>query len=70
MVDPPTRLFDAQISVTAEGVVARNLIYSFADIASKAVYGILLAIIAQKLSALRGYKPAIEAEEAFVEQNN
>lgn len=57
-----------QISFTAEGVVARNLIYSFADIASKAVYGILLAVIAQKLSALRGYQPAIEAEEAFAEQ--
>lgn len=54
-----------QISFTVEGVVARNLIYSFADIASKAVYGILLAVIAQKLSAIRGYQPAIEAEEAF-----
>ena len=59
-----------QISATVEGVVARNLIYSFADIASKAVYGILLAVIAQKLSAVRGYKPAIEAEEAFAEQTN
>ena len=57
-----------QISATADGVVIRNLIYSFADIASKAVYGILLAVIAQKLSAIRGYKPAIEAEEAFAEQ--
>jgi len=57
-----------QISFTTEGVVARNMIYSFADIASKAVYGIMLAIIAQKLSALRGYQPAIEAEEAFAEQ--
>ena len=57
-----------QLSYTVDGVVARNLIYSFADIASKAVYGILLAVIAQKLSAVRGYKPAIEAEEAFAEQ--
>jgi bacteriorhodopsin len=56
-----------QISATANGVVARNLIYSFADIASKAVYGILLAIIAQKISAARGFKPAIEAEAAFDE---
>jgi len=54
-----------QISFSAEGVVARNLIYSFADIASKAVYGVLLAVIAQKMSALKGYQPAIEAEEAF-----
>ncbi|MDJ0961185.1 MAG: bacteriorhodopsin [Acidimicrobiia bacterium] len=56
-----------QISATADGVVIRNLIYSFADIASKAVYGVLLAIIAQKLSAAEGFKPAIEAEKAFVE---
>lgn len=57
-----------QISASVEGVVIRNLIYSFADIASKAVYGIMLAVIAQKLSAVRGYKPAMEAEEAFAEQ--
>ncbi len=54
-----------QIAATADGVVIRNLIYSFADIASKAVYGVMLAIIAQKLSAIAGYRPAIEAEEAF-----
>jgi bacteriorhodopsin len=57
-----------QISATADGVVVRNLIYSFADIASKAVYGILLAVIAQKLSAVRGFQPAVDAEEAFAEQ--
>ena len=57
-----------QISATVGGVVARNLIYSFADIASKAIYGILLAVIAQKLSAHFGYRPAIEAEEAFAEK--
>ena len=56
-----------QISATADGVVIRNLIYSFADIASKAVYGIMLAIIAQKMSAIAGYRPAIEAEEAFAD---
>lgn len=56
-----------QISASADGVVIRNLIYSFADIASKAVYGVLLAIIAQKLSAHHGYEPAIEAERAFVD---
>ncbi len=56
-----------QISFTVEGVVARNLIYSFADIASKAVYGILLAVIAQKLSAHEGYAPSVEAEAAFVD---
>jgi bacteriorhodopsin len=56
-----------QISATADGVVIRNLIYSFADIASKAVYGVMLAVIAQKMSAAAGYGPAIEAEEAFAE---
>ncbi len=50
-----------QLWATADGVVARNLIYSFADISSKAVYGILLAVIAQKVSAEEGYKPAIES---------
>ena len=50
-----------QIWDTADGVVARNLIYSFADISSKAVYGILLAVIAQKVSAEEGYEPAIES---------
>ncbi len=54
-----------QISASADGVVARSLVYSFADIASKAVYGILLAVIAQKMSAHEGYEPAIEAEKAF-----
>ena len=50
-----------QLWDTANGVVARNLIYSFADISSKAVYGVLLAIIAQKVSAEDGFKPAIES---------
>ena len=50
-----------QISATADGVVARNLIYSFADISSKAVYGVLLAIIAQKVSIEKGYRPAKES---------
>ena len=51
-----------QIWDDANGVVARNLIYSFADIASKAVYGVLLALIAQKLSAEQGYQEAIDSE--------
>ncbi len=50
-----------QILDTANGVVARNLIYSFADISSKAVYGILLGVIAQKVSAEEGFAPAIES---------
>ena len=50
-----------QIWADANGVVARNLIYSFADISSKAVYGVLLAAIAQKMSAEEGYQPAIDS---------
>ena len=50
-----------QIWDDANGVVVRNLIYSFADIGSKAIYGVLLAAIAQKLSAEQGFKPAIES---------
>ena len=64
----PVAYLMPQISATVEGVVARNLIYSFADIASKAVYGILLAVIAQKLSAHRGYQPSVEAEAAFIDE--
>jgi len=48
------------ISETAGGVVARQMIYSFADIFSKAIYGVMLGYIAQKLSADEGYEPAIE----------
>ncbi|MEM8745998.1 MAG: bacteriorhodopsin [Actinomycetota bacterium] len=51
-----------QIWDDANGVVLRNLIYSFADISSKAVYGVLLALIAQKMSVVDGYQPAIDSE--------
>lgn len=46
----------------ANGVVARNLIYSFADISSKAIYGVILALIAQRLSSEQGYEPARQSE--------
>ncbi|MEM1333986.1 MAG: bacteriorhodopsin, partial [Actinomycetota bacterium] len=51
-----------QIWDDPNGVVTRNLIYSFADITSKAVYGVLLALIAQKLSVEQGYQDAIDSE--------
>lgn len=57
----PVAYLMPQISATADGVVIRNLIYSFADISSKAVYGVLLAIIAQKVSIEKGYRPAKES---------
>ena len=58
----PVAYLMPQIWDTANGVFARNLIYSFADISSKAVYGVLLAIIAQKVSAEEGFGPAIESD--------
>ncbi|MEM9134369.1 MAG: bacteriorhodopsin [Actinomycetota bacterium] len=62
----PVAYLMPQIWDDANGVVLRNLIYSFADISSKAVYGILLAVIAQKVSAEMGFKPA--KETAFWEE--
>jgi bacteriorhodopsin len=64
----PVAYLMPQLWDTANGVVVRNLIYSGADIASKAVYGVLLAVIAQKLSAEQGFKPAIESQ-SWVEQD-
>ena len=58
----PVAYLMPQIWDDANGVVARNLIYSFADISSKAVYGVLLAVIAQRVSAENGYQPAIESQ--------
>lgn len=57
-----------QIDQSANSVVIRNLIYSFADIGSKAAYGIMLAVIAQKMSAHLGFRPAVDAEAAFVDE--
>ena len=48
-----------QIEASANGVVIRSLVYSLADISSKAIYGVLLALIAQKVSAADGYKASI-----------
>jgi bacteriorhodopsin len=58
-----------QIWNDPNGVVARNLISSFADISSKAVYGVLLAAIAQKLSAEQGYQEAIDSA-SWVERSS
>jgi bacteriorhodopsin len=58
----PVAYLMPQIWDDANGVVARNLIYSAADITSKAVYGVMLAVIAQRISAEEGYGPAAETE--------
>lgn len=45
----------------AWAVVTRQFLYTMADIFSKVVYGVLLANVAQTLSAEAGFQPAIDA---------
>ena len=42
----------------ADGVVARQITYTVADVSSKVLYGVLLSYVAQKASAAEGYEPA------------
>ncbi|WP_091081819.1 bacteriorhodopsin [Micromonospora nigra] len=49
---------------SADGVVARQITYTVADITSKVVYGVLLGIIARKVSVDEGYAPAAEEDVA------
>lgn len=50
-----------QLGFTGDIVVARQLLYSIADISSKLVYGIILSRYVLRRSALEGYLPAAEA---------
>lgn len=43
---------------SADGVVARQITYTIADVTSKVVYGVLLGVIAQRVSRLEGYGEA------------
>ncbi|MDP5078005.1 MAG: bacteriorhodopsin-like [Nonlabens sp.] len=45
---------------TADGVVLRQLLFTIADVTSKAVYGLMITYIALKQSAASGYLPAQE----------
>ena len=47
---------------TADGVVARQAVYTAADISSKVIYGILLSRVASIRSAADGYGPALIEE--------
>ncbi len=38
------------------GVVARQITYTVADVSSKVIYGVLLTVVARKLSIAEGYK--------------
>ncbi|MER6594580.1 bacteriorhodopsin [Micromonospora purpureochromogenes] len=50
---------------SADGVVARQITYTVADITSKVVYGVLLGVIARRVSAAEGYGPAVDDEVAL-----
>lgn len=47
---------------SADGVVARQITYTVADITSKILYGVLLGVIAQRISADEGYAEAAEGD--------
>jgi bacteriorhodopsin len=44
---------------TANGVVARQVIFTTADIVSKVIYGVLITKVAMDLSRAEGYEPAL-----------
>lgn len=49
---------------TADGVVAKQIIFTIADVTSKVIYGVMLTLIATKISQLTGYEPAQRQEIA------
>ncbi|WP_051314804.1 bacteriorhodopsin [Alteribacter aurantiacus] len=53
------------ISFTPTGVVTRHILYTVADISSKFIYGVWLSYIALKLSAAKGYQPALDKLQTF-----
>lgn len=48
----------------ADGIVARQITYTVADVVSKVIYGVLLSIIALKVSKHEGSQEAFEADPA------
>ena len=51
---------------TNDGMVFRQFIYTFSDITSKLVYGVMLSRVALMRSAYDGYAPAILARQGIV----
>ncbi|MFI6243174.1 bacteriorhodopsin [Micromonospora sp. NPDC050795] len=49
---------------SADGVVARQITYTLADITSKVIYGVLLGVIARKVSVAENFQPAIDDDVA------
>lgn len=45
---------------TADGVVARQMIFTIADIVSKVIYGVMITKVAMDLSKAEGYAPSAE----------
>ena len=52
-----------QLGFTGDVVVARQLLFSIADISSKLIYGLILSRYVLRRSVLEGYVPAAEALE-------
>jgi len=46
---------------SADGVVFRQVLYTVADIVSKIIYGIMLAVIARRISMVEGHEAAAAA---------
>jgi len=46
---------------SADGMVARQIMFTTADITSKVIYGVLLGYAAQVRSAAEGYEPAVKS---------
>ena len=59
-----------QLGAKAEIVVAQQAIFCFADIATKLIYGLILARFVLRRSAFEGYMPAADAMAAPPEKPN
>jgi len=47
---------------SADGVVLRQVLYTVADIVSKIIYGMMLAVVARRISMVEGHQAAAAAE--------
>lgn len=47
-----------------DGVVARQITYTVADVVSKVIYGVLLGVVAMKVSKAEGFEPARDSDVA------
>ncbi len=54
------------LSPTPNGMVARQILYTIADITSKVIYGVMLGQLATRLSAAEGYEPARESMKSVI----